>query len=320
MDDPHITMEEYIRLKEEKAQRHGRTFNWQTATFALLCKPMVSPLNNNEVDFKISFDESNDEDYMNDKVNTPSSPSPEPMIGYIDGLEFFKDFKNEYPAIAFNDDLKSKSDPLIEPSVLEDMKPLPSRDQRNPWIRYQVKGYDEDIVHSYEHRLKTIWGRDEGQELFTSHTWKRLFEIRAPLVREFILEFLSTCRMSDTYMRLDVTDTLCFQLGGARRRMTWRQFILALGLHTEEEIAEAGFGAYWDFLGPALSYVFIRDPMRRLCHRMIAYNISGRGQAPKKYLFRHAKGRKSGARLSKGHFIGRLIAYFGLVNDQGLRG
>ncbi|GJV01170.1 hypothetical protein Tco_1334739 [Tanacetum coccineum] len=37
-----------------------------------------------------------------------------------------------------------------------------------------------------------------------------------------------------------------------------------------------------DFLGPAHSYVLIRDPMRRLCHRMIAYSISGRGQAPKK--------------------------------------
>nr|GEV16344.1 reverse transcriptase domain-containing protein [Tanacetum cinerariifolium] len=34
-------------------------------------------------------------------------------------------------------------------------------------------------------------------------------------------------------------------LGGARHRMTWRQFILALGLHTDEEMAEAGFGAYW---------------------------------------------------------------------------
>nr|GEY00571.1 alpha/beta hydrolases superfamily protein [Tanacetum cinerariifolium] len=33
MDDPNITMKEYIRLKEEKAQRHGRTFNWQTSTF-----------------------------------------------------------------------------------------------------------------------------------------------------------------------------------------------------------------------------------------------------------------------------------------------
>nr|GEU93395.1 hypothetical protein [Tanacetum cinerariifolium] len=31
-------------------------------------------------------------------------------------------------------------------------------------------------------------------------------------------------------------------------------------------------------------------------------------------------GRKSGARLSEGHFIGRLAAYFCLVGDQGLRG
>ncbi|GJT18384.1 hypothetical protein Tco_0877090 [Tanacetum coccineum] len=34
----------------------------------------------------------------------------------------------------------------------------------------------------------------------------------------------------------------------------------------------------------------------------------------------HAKGRKSGARLSGGHFIGRLVFHFGLVSDEGLRG
>ncbi|GKF39823.1 hypothetical protein Tco_0119884 [Tanacetum coccineum] len=50
--------------------------------------------------------------------------------------------------------------------------------------------------------------------------------------------------MSDIKMGLDVADTLCVQLGGARRRMTLRQFILALGLHSKEEMAEAGFGAY----------------------------------------------------------------------------
>nr|GEU33643.1 hypothetical protein [Tanacetum cinerariifolium] len=95
-------------------------------------------------------------------------------------------------------------------------------------------------------------------------------------------------------------------LGGARRRMTWRQFILALGLHSEEEMAEPGFGAYWsgnervvpdkgdlrdywieissdgDFLGSAPSYVHIGDPVRRLCHKMIACSIFGRGQGAKK--------------------------------------
>ncbi|GJU00451.1 hypothetical protein Tco_1110789 [Tanacetum coccineum] len=247
MDDPNITIEEYIRLEEEKAQRHGRTFNWQTATYgkmeySLSCEPTVSPLN--EIDFRISFYESDDEDYMvifdensfsykviyvdnlkmgseneNDKVNMPSSP--EPTISHSDDLEFFKDFENKFPAITYNDDLTSK---LTEPSV---------------------EGYTEDIVHNYEQRLETIWGRsvncvhvldfagliegmrqtlgdrlrmiytgDEGHELFTSHAWRRLFEIKAPL------------------------------LGEVRRRMTWRQFILALGLHTATEMAEVVRGHF----------------------------------------------------------------------------
>nr|GEW70913.1 hypothetical protein [Tanacetum cinerariifolium] len=160
-------MEEYIRLKEEKAQRHGRTFNWQTATYdkmeyyegendiltnfkikypaivfddtsdaSFSCEPTVIPLNENEIDFRISFDESDDEDYMvifdenlfsykiisidylkidseneNDKVNIASSPGP--TINHSDDLDFFKDFKNEFHAITYNDDLTSK---LTEPS------------------------------------------------------------------------------------------------------------------------------------------------------------------------------------------------------------
>ncbi|GJV57877.1 hypothetical protein Tco_1458882 [Tanacetum coccineum] len=173
MDNPNITMEEYIRIQEEKARSRGEKFDWQTATYgkmeyceneddsftnfeteypakvfddtsdaALSCEPTISPLNNNEIDFEISFDESDNEDYIvifdensfsykiiyvdnlktdseneNDKVNIPSTPSPEPTIGYIDDLEFFKDFENEFSAIAYNSDLKSKSDPLIEPFV-----------------------------------------------------------------------------------------------------------------------------------------------------------------------------------------------------------
>ncbi|GKG06058.1 hypothetical protein Tco_0326144, partial [Tanacetum coccineum] len=37
------------------------------------------------------------------------------------------------------------------------MAPLPHRDLRHPWLRYQVDGYDEGIVHSYEQRLEMIW-------------------------------------------------------------------------------------------------------------------------------------------------------------------
>ncbi|GJW24376.1 hypothetical protein Tco_0038187 [Tanacetum coccineum] len=94
MDDPNITIEEYIRLEEEKAQKRGKVFNWETAKYGkiwydedihdlisvetefpaiafndevsfektLSCEPTVSSLND-EIDFRISFDDSDDEDY-----------------------------------------------------------------------------------------------------------------------------------------------------------------------------------------------------------------------------------------------------------------
>ncbi|GJU88340.1 hypothetical protein Tco_1300763 [Tanacetum coccineum] len=119
MDNPDITMEEYIELEVEKARRHGQEFNWETATYdkvmyfedidyfkdfenefptivynvaltsepkvssdfenefptiiyndalpidhKISFKPPVSPLDNNEIDFRISLDESDDEDYI----------------------------------------------------------------------------------------------------------------------------------------------------------------------------------------------------------------------------------------------------------------
>ncbi|GJT11843.1 hypothetical protein Tco_0858885 [Tanacetum coccineum] len=136
-------MEEYIRLEEEKARRRGKVYNWETAKYgkiwydedvhdlrsvetefpaivfndkltseeALSCEPTVSPLNDNEIDFRISFDESDDEDYTvifdknsfsykiifvndlktdsendNEKVNMPSFSSTEPKISLLNPL------------------------------------------------------------------------------------------------------------------------------------------------------------------------------------------------------------------------------------------
>ncbi|GJZ31287.1 hypothetical protein Tco_0576334 [Tanacetum coccineum] len=93
MDDPDITIEEYIRLEEEKSRRRGKVYNWETTTYGkiwdnedvhdlesvetefpaivfndtltfeatLSCEPTVSSLND-EINFRISFDESDDED------------------------------------------------------------------------------------------------------------------------------------------------------------------------------------------------------------------------------------------------------------------
>ncbi|GJU12660.1 hypothetical protein Tco_1135056 [Tanacetum coccineum] len=63
MDDPNITMDEYIRLEEEKARRCAIVFNdTLTSEATLSCEPTISSLNDNKIDFRISFDESDDED------------------------------------------------------------------------------------------------------------------------------------------------------------------------------------------------------------------------------------------------------------------
>ncbi|GKC43266.1 hypothetical protein Tco_1060988 [Tanacetum coccineum] len=224
MDNPNITMKEYIRLQEEKALSRGETFNWQTATFE-----------------KVKY--------------------------YEDEDDCFTDFETEFPAIVFDNTLTSDAALSYEPMVSP-----PNKNE----IDFRIS-LDESNDEDYMMR----------QELFTSHAWRRLFEITEPLVREFILEFLSTCRMSDMEMGLDVADTSCFQLGGARRR----------GQAPEKVI------------GVDLFYLKSMDRGTANVPYLLAL-----------YLFRHAEGRKSGARLSRGHFIGCLAAHFGMVSDQGLRG
>ncbi|GJV55493.1 hypothetical protein Tco_1456498 [Tanacetum coccineum] len=366
----------------------------------------------------------------------PSSPNT--TVDYLDDLNYFKDFENEFPAIVYNDGLTSKSDLEINPLVSSERI-----DKFNLIDEASLFEYDEKIVSRFNDLFNIIHPDDSKSEKNNGNNDIGSFVIEVNIViweyyvngmlffliinlyvpfgipfdpKRYYKEgshtniaeakiwyhyqllirdahgldtrFRSTLRsnpqdeagsgceiedgvfwMSDTEMGLDVADTLCFQLGGVRRRITQRQFILALGLHTEQEMGEAGFGAYWDgsdklipdkgdlrdywieissdrdFLGPTPSYVLIRDPVRRLCHKMISYSISGRGQAPEKvtsvdlfylrsmdrgttnvpyllaqYLFRHAEGRKSRAKLLGGYFIGCLAMHFGLVSDEGLRG
>ncbi|GJX66608.1 hypothetical protein Tco_0300951 [Tanacetum coccineum] len=154
-------------LDASNCDRRGKVCNWETATYgkiwdnedvhdlgsvitefpaivfndtstseaALSCEPTISSLNNDKIDFRISFDESDDEDCMvifdknsfsykiisvndlktnlendNDKVNMPLLPSPEPTVSYFNDLYYFKDFDKEIPAIVYNDALTSELD------------------------------------------------------------------------------------------------------------------------------------------------------------------------------------------------------------------
>ncbi|GJY33137.1 hypothetical protein Tco_0417606 [Tanacetum coccineum] len=127
MDDPNITMEEYIRLQEEKAQKAGRTFNWQTATYG---KPEVSY--SNDLDFFKDFENEFPTIVYNDALTSKSDFLTKPTVSpqHIDELNLknetslFECDEKEQNILYFNDlfhfnviypdDLKSDKDNDID--------------------------------------------------------------------------------------------------------------------------------------------------------------------------------------------------------------
>ncbi|GJX34381.1 hypothetical protein Tco_0245938, partial [Tanacetum coccineum] len=213
-------------------------------------KPTVSPLDDNNFNFKISFDEFDDEDYtvLYDKklfsyklisVNNLKTDSENDNIKVNVSLGDIVVEQSENGIDANINTQSHEFDKNFEPNHgIHNMATLPPRDQRYLWLRYEGQEYTNAIIYDYEDRI------------------------------------------SDTVLDLYTADTLCFQLGGLRRQMS---------LSLREIASKADLHDYWymivsdgDFLGPVPSYTSIRDPLRRLCHRLIAFNISRRGQAPEK--------------------------------------
>ncbi|GJY21264.1 hypothetical protein Tco_0393830 [Tanacetum coccineum] len=109
-----------------------------------------------------------------------------------------------------------------------DMESLPPRAERHLWLRYEGQEYTDVIIQDFKEKLSRILWRQvhmlqvldygaltkemdqaindrlrmdhtegDGKVVFTSHAWRRMFEIRGTLVRELMLEFFSTYRFSD---------------------------------------------------------------------------------------------------------------------------
>ncbi|GKD92506.1 hypothetical protein Tco_1372343 [Tanacetum coccineum] len=161
MDDPNITMEEYIKLQAEKAQIRGRMFNWETSTY--------------------------------DK-------------SYCDDLDFFIDFEADYPAIVYNDALTSNENVPSKPTIW--LFHLEIRDNSTLGSR----GFTDLMAEGLSGRMPMEHKDAQGQSVFTSRAWSWALQLH-----------------------------LC----GVRVRMSWREFILGICLHTTEEIKTAGFDAYW---------------------------------------------------------------------------
>nr|GEY87212.1 hypothetical protein [Tanacetum cinerariifolium] len=190
----------------------------------------VSPLDDNEIDFRISFDKSDDEDYtfIYDKnsfscklipVNNLKTDSKNDNIKVSGSSEFMYDVLTLKPLIL-----------CIEYS-------MDTRAQRHMWLRYEVKGYTNEVVQDFEWRLGGIFDR-RGHVVFTIHTWRRLFKIKEPLVRELMLEFFSTCRFADTVLDLEAVDVL--KGGSEGAQMSRGDFIVRFvdhfGMRTKERL------------------------------------------------------------------------------------
>ncbi|GKF33677.1 hypothetical protein Tco_0106877 [Tanacetum coccineum] len=96
---------------------------------------------------------------------------------------------------------------------------LPSREQSHQFLRYKGLEYTYLDIADFESRM-AMEHRDEAGVVFTSQAWRRMFSTRGPLVWELILEFLSTLRFGEVLLNLDAPNTIQFQLGGARRRLS----------------------------------------------------------------------------------------------------
>ncbi|GKA93156.1 hypothetical protein Tco_0815142 [Tanacetum coccineum] len=161
--------------------------NSLTSSETLSCEPTVSSLNA-EIDFRILFEDSDDEDYTvvfdknsfsykiistndlktdsendNEKVNMPSFPPPEPTVSCLNDLDFFKDFENEFPAIVYNDALTSKSDFSTEPTLspqhidefdLKDETSLSECDEEEQHVLYFNDVFPFNVIYPDDSKLK----------------------------------------------------------------------------------------------------------------------------------------------------------------------
>nr|GFB04737.1 retrovirus-related Pol polyprotein from transposon TNT 1-94 [Tanacetum cinerariifolium] len=86
MDDPNITMAEYIQLEEEKARRRGQEYNWETATYTIVYNNTLT----SELEVLIDFEKEFPAIVYNDASISKSKISAKPTR--IPNIDFFHVF------------------------------------------------------------------------------------------------------------------------------------------------------------------------------------------------------------------------------------
>ncbi|GJY91588.1 hypothetical protein Tco_0506784 [Tanacetum coccineum] len=237
---------------------------------------MVSSLNNNEIDFRISFEANRiDEDYT-----------------------------NEFPAIVYNDALTSKSNSSTKPIEihhridefdLKDETSLSKYDEDEQNVLYFNDLSPFNII--YLDDLKSDNDNDDNEidriqssgDMALSprdqrhyRAWRRLFEIQGLLVHELILEFFSTFRFGEAVVDLDTARAL--------------QLITCSIVGRSQAPEKVTVSDLFYLRGMDVGSV------------NVPYLLSN-------YLSLFASRRKQGAMISGGQFVAHLAEHFGFVRS-----
>ncbi|GKD96825.1 hypothetical protein Tco_1380722 [Tanacetum coccineum] len=204
---------------------------------------------------------------------------------------------------------------------------LPPRDQRHPYLRYKGLQYTDVDIMDFKERLGRIYSREihrvqvldfqgmpelirdvlyarmlmehhDGDRVvvFTSRAWRRLFDIRRPLVHELILEFF----------RLNTADKMKIVGFGAY----WAE--------SARQIPDKGdLRDFWIGISSARPWHSPSYTSRRLGMDVGSVNIP---YLLTMYLRLFAAGRKSEALISEGQFLAQLAEHFGLLAEERVRG
>ncbi|GKC91306.1 hypothetical protein Tco_1151955 [Tanacetum coccineum] len=130
MDNPNITMEEYIRLEEEKAHRRGQVYNWESATYGKIgYDKHIHDLIFVETEFSSIV--------FNDALTSKE------MLTYVEWYEAPKDCKLKEEA------LKNKA---IMEELIEDERCESSYERRRRWDIYDDSNHDYEYEMDHEER------------------------------------------------------------------------------------------------------------------------------------------------------------------------
>ncbi|GKB57668.1 hypothetical protein Tco_0913854 [Tanacetum coccineum] len=169
------------------------------------------------------------------------------------------------------------------------------------WLKFNNRNFSSDSRKEFRKSY------EQDDRRFTSQAWNRLFRIKEQVVREYVMEFLSSYTFRDHIEELDTTYTIVFQLGGERMSMTMRQFIQALSLYTHQEMNNNLFESFYDSCYRSMpinydptpyvlnittrasydtrhppSYTSIRSPICRLVYRLLTLSIARRHSGKEK--------------------------------------